>query len=185
MIADTKLRELRAIAERIAQARDEYNAALVASDLRPAKTADDLSRLVELVRLECPDFDPTGKTMEDIVNVAVAIADRAELRAQKEAKTKTKARKMKEPSGRAFQAYALWRLEGMKQERICARLGNVAQPKVSRWCKAVAKWLAAGNPMPAAIGRHRTITADPSAIDIGERRDGRTPRQRPRVSDEE
>lgn len=60
------------------------------------------------------------------------------------------------------------------------------QWQVSRWAKQVAVWIAAGNVFPDLPAMTAKPTAlDPDVMDMGERQDALTKRQRRRRSDDD
>jgi len=69
-----------------------------------------------------------------------------------------------------------------KQEQIAETMRTqglrAQQGQVSKWLKAVKKYLAAGGILPAVDELDSIDTVDPDVIDMGPRQDGRTPRQR-------
>lgn len=93
---------------------------------------------------------------------------------------------VRRPSDNAIAAWRLRDIKGLKtQNEIADRLTNelgrpISQGQVSRWLKDVENYLAAGNVLPNPTPSSRARPIDPSAINEGRRRDGRTPRQRHR-----
>jgi hypothetical protein len=97
---------------------------------------------------------------------------------------------LKEPDKEAFSAYRVHKLLGKNQTETAEMLTrefcrSINQGQVSRWCKAVRKWIAAGGLMPSEPMTKPTVSSvDPNVLDMGKRADGRTPRQRERRDDE-
>src|SRR5262249_16787745 len=93
------------------------------------------------------------------------------------------------PSDEAIAAYRLCVLKGMKQIDIAAALTQefkrpVTQGTVSRWIKQAEKWIAAGNILPELGGKaNKPSPVDPEQIDLGQRQDKLTKRQRKRRED--
>lgn len=98
--------------------------------------------------------------------------------------TPTPSRKLLvEPSPNAFAAYRACRILGQKQTDVAGGLG-ANQGEVSRWVKQVADWITAGNVLPDLPTMSSKPTAlDPDVIEMGERQDRHTKRQRQRRSD--
>lgn len=103
-------------------------------------------------------------------------------------------RKVKQPSSNDFRAYLATVVGGLTQPKAAEMLTEATgepwgQSRVSRRVKAVKDWIEAGNSVPTIESlppsSRRTITVDPSILDIGERMDGRTVRQRQRRSDDD
>jgi hypothetical protein len=102
--------------------------------------------------------------------------------------------KQKQPPDYMIQAYRMRWITGWKQAQIAeamtTELGRtIKQPKVSEWLKRVRDWLEAGNVLPdiADHGDSQPISesaTDPELLDMGQRQDGRTPRQRERWEDD-
>lgn len=98
--------------------------------------------------------------------------------------TPTPSRKpLVEPSLNAFAAYRAHRLLGKTQTNIAEELSSsqraVSQGQASRWVTQVAEWVEAGNVLPDFQPPTTKPTAiDPAVIDMGERQDGLTKRQR-------
>ena len=96
---------------------------------------------------------------------------------------------LKEPTKDAFAAYKVHKLLGKNQPETATILTKqfsrpVTQGQVSRWCKAVAKWTAAGGLVPPELTMNPTVrSVDPDVLEMGQRVDGRTPRQRERRDD--
>ena len=91
----------------------------------------------------------------------------------------------KEPSPDAFKAYRACTVLGKTQTDVAKEL-NVKQWKVSRWVKKVSVYIQAGNilpDLPRLAGK--PVAVDPAVIEMGEREDHRTRRQRPATSDDD
>lgn len=91
----------------------------------------------------------------------------------------------KRPADIAFMAWRLRDLKGYRSqakiaEAMSKQLGRrVHQGEVSRWLKEVNEYFTAGGVFPDLPGVHgRPQSVDPVVIDMGRRRDGRTPHQR-------
>jgi hypothetical protein len=94
--------------------------------------------------------------------------------------------KRKEPSRQAVAAWRAWKFGGEKQAEIGKRLGGLKQYKISRMCKEVEQYRNDGNALPdlgLPSETAKPASVDPSAIEMGERQDGLTRRQR-RKADE-
>ncbi len=93
------------------------------------------------------------------------------------------AKSLDEPSQNAIAAYRAVVLTGIKQGEIADKL-DTNQGQISRWVKQVGKWLKAGNILPDMDGGHpKTITVDPAVLEMGERQDNLTMRQRAKSTD--
>lgn len=98
---------------------------------------------------------------------------------------------MKEPCKEALAAYRLWFLQGSKQGAIAEVLSRefhrpISQGQVSKWLKEVKKYLEAGNILPPPKELHENPASfDPDVLEMGQRQDGRTKRQRPRRDDDD
>jgi hypothetical protein len=95
-----------------------------------------------------------------------------------------------EPSRRAIAAYRIHYLKDGTQSEIAAAIQSqfrtpCSQGQVSRWLKQVAAFIEAGNVLPSLLETPPTDTVDPNVIDMGQRQDGRTPRQRKRRDDDD
>jgi len=93
---------------------------------------------------------------------------------------------MRRPSEMALAAYRLSLVTGANQEEIANVLQKqfrepVTQPKVSRMVRRVQRYLNAGNilPPPPKTPQHAK-SFDPSTLELGERTDRLTKRQRTR-----
>jgi hypothetical protein len=97
-----------------------------------------------------------------------------------------KRQKTKEPSQKAFAAYRTVRILRKTQLETARELG-VRQGQISRWVKQVAEWIEAGNVLPdlPQVPHRRARAVDPEVIDMGEREDHRTRRQREKKSDDD
>jgi hypothetical protein len=113
---------------------------------------------------------------------------------RKSEKSEPKARPKKSrrpPSDLAVATYRIWFPLNLSQEEIASLISKkvgytVKQNKVSRMLKQVKLFLAAGNDLPALPKPSaRSAPIDPSKIDLGERSDRLTKRQRNRQSDSE
>ena len=95
-------------------------------------------------------------------------------------------RQMKEPPANAFAAYRAVMLAGRKQSEVKRELG-VNQSTVSRWVKYVAKWVEAGNLLPAEMRalppRGKPTAMDPRKLEEGPRLDRRHPSGRRKEDD--
>jgi hypothetical protein len=100
---------------------------------------------------------------------------------------------LKEPHKDAIAVYRYAIATGKKQTelaedtKLMSMLGRpVDQGTISRWLKKVRTWLEAGNVLPdhLEVSRSTPKPIDPERLDLGRRRDGLTPRQRPRRSDD-
>jgi hypothetical protein len=96
-------------------------------------------------------------------------------------------RPMKQPSNDAFTAYRVWVATGIIQEELAEMLTKelkrpVHQGTVSRWIDQVKSWLEAGNVLPDLSPplNKKPTAIDPERIDLGERQDHRSERQRER-----
>jgi hypothetical protein len=97
-----------------------------------------------------------------------------------------KPRGIQRPSEKVFKAWRLRDLTGINnQTELAAKLNEQGVPatqgQVSRWLKEVDEYLRAGNSLPpldALPAKPQSI--DPEIIELGERQDGRTVRQRER-----
>lgn len=88
---------------------------------------------------------------------------------------------VKQPTEKALQAWRLQTLLGINdQTELAQKLTqngvSATQGQVSRWLKQVKDYLEAGNVLPGLPTMSKTQTVDPSVIDMGERKDRRTPR---------
>ncbi len=106
--------------------------------------------------------------------------------------TSSSRRGLREPSKLAFAAYQIHKLLDKKQDEVARLLrekfpGCVAkQGQVSRMCKAVGGWIAAGGLLPSEhTAQTPARSVDPSVLEMGRRSDGLTFRQRERKSDDE
>ncbi len=92
----------------------------------------------------------------------------------------------KRPPENALTAWRLRDLQGINDQTNLAKemikLGVPAtQGQVSRWLKQVEEYLKAGNILPDLKPmRHKPDSVDPAVIEMGQRQDNRTPRQRSR-----
>lgn len=93
---------------------------------------------------------------------------------------KKAASKLKEPSDKAIEAYR--QLFGGRNQKQVAQDFYVDQGTISRWKTGVAQWIAAGHvlPDPPKPITTKPIPMDPAQIDLGQRRDHRSPHQRGR-----
>jgi hypothetical protein len=94
----------------------------------------------------------------------------------------------KMPPEKARQAYWTRLAVGDNQTTIARKMTENGVPanqgQVSRWLRAVDAFLAAGGIMPPLQRMHEQPQAmDPGTLDMGERQDGRTPRQRGKMVD--
>jgi hypothetical protein len=96
-------------------------------------------------------------------------------------------RSLKEPTAEAFKAYRALVVTGKTQKQLAQLLTEelkrpIHQGTVSRWVNQVSDWLEAGNVLPDLSEplRKRPTVMDPERIDLGERQDGRSKRQRGR-----
>jgi hypothetical protein len=94
---------------------------------------------------------------------------------------------MKQPSNDAFTAYRARLATGKNQTELALLLTNewrrpVHQGTVSRWNDQVKSWLEAGNVLPDLSPplTKKPTAIDPERIDLGERQDHRSQRQRER-----
>jgi hypothetical protein len=92
----------------------------------------------------------------------------------------------KRPPEKAFQAWQIRELVGISKqgdiaEMMTTRGVSATQGQVSKWLAAVEEWRRAGGLMPE-VGDldSEPQSVDPDILDMGARRDGRTPRQRDR-----
>jgi hypothetical protein len=92
---------------------------------------------------------------------------------------------LKIPSQDAFLAFFLYRIVGRVQEDVALMVAEGTrrtcdQGTISRWVKQVEGWIAQNNPLPALSMEvmRRAFSVDPRKLDMGSRKDGRTPRQR-------
>lgn len=103
---------------------------------------------------------------------------------------KKPANPIKRPPERAFQAWRLRDLQGINsQTEIANKMTEMgvkaSQGQVSRWLDQVEEYLKAGGIFPTLDPlTHKPDSVDPSVIEMGQRQDGRTPRQRNRRSDD-
>jgi hypothetical protein len=98
--------------------------------------------------------------------------------------------KILEPSKDAFTVYRYHVLTGKKQMVLATDPNlmellskKVVQGTISRWLTQVKQWLEAGNVLPNLPEHHpatKPSPMDPQRIDLGERQDGRTKRQKQR-----
>ena len=127
-------------------------------------------RVVELLRKDST-AEPTAERASEGQGKATAQAPESE-------------RPVIRPSDKALQAWRLRDLCGInKQTELANELTKNGSPatqgQVSRWLKEVEAYLKAGNVLPSIeplAAAPRAI--DPRIIEMGERQDGRTPRQR-------
>jgi hypothetical protein len=102
------------------------------------------------------------------------------------ATNKEKPKRIKQPTRKMWLAWRLSVAEGIRPQGEVARKlieeGFYAtQGQVSRWVGKVRDYLAAGDPLPPFHELNgKPMSIDPAKLDMGERQDGRTPRQRPR-----
>ncbi len=95
----------------------------------------------------------------------------------------------KEPPNAAWQAYYVREtLRITNQTEIAEKMTKQGTPatqgQVSRWLKAVDAWLEAGGIKPTLEELHEQPKGiDPAKLDMGARQDGRTPRQRDKMTD--
>ena len=94
---------------------------------------------------------------------------------------------LKQPSNDAFTAYRAGLATGKNQTELAQLLTNewrrtVYQGNVSRWLDQVKSWLEAGNVLPdlSPPAYKKPLAMDPDRIDLGERQDHRSERQRER-----
>ncbi len=95
------------------------------------------------------------------------------------------------PSENAVKCYRVHFAKKMTQEEIATLLTlelgcPVSQGQVSRWIKLVTKWIEDGNVLPAmpTPPRRQPRSIESSKLDLGQRQDHRTSRQRPRRSED-
>jgi hypothetical protein len=69
--------------------------------------------------------------------------------------SKTRAKRIKEPSKIAIEAYRTWKFLGKNQDGLGLMFG-VKQSTVSRWVNTVDRWLKAGNVLPDDLARPST-----------------------------
>ncbi|MCA9095466.1 MAG: hypothetical protein KDA68_18430 [Planctomycetaceae bacterium] len=86
----------------------------------------------------------------------------------------------KRPSDDAFWLYRLWAATGLSQTALAKRFQKenrkpMTQGQVSRQIDAVNEWLATGNLLPDTQPLREITSLDPREIEMGARRDGRTP----------
>ena len=101
--------------------------------------------------------------------------------------------KPKPPSEVAIKAYRFHLLSssGSTQTEIAEALSRelgrpVSQGTLSRWLRQVTDWIKAGNILPdLSIPTRKPQSIDPGVIDMGERRDRHTQRQREKKTDDE
>jgi hypothetical protein len=100
---------------------------------------------------------------------------------------------LKEPPREAFSVYRYRFATGKNQTELASDpklmeiIGKtVTQGQISRLLKRVTTWIEAGNVLPSLPKlNEKPRPIDPERLDLGERQDGQTPRQRPqRESDE-
>jgi hypothetical protein len=89
------------------------------------------------------------------------------------------------PPDKAFRAWYIRDMLGVSNQteiaEMMTKLGIMAtQGQVSKWLREVEKYRAAGGIIPTVDKLNKPEAIDPSVIDMGARRDGLTPRQRPR-----
>ena len=95
------------------------------------------------------------------------------------------------PSDDAIKCYRANFVTGMTQTKLSERMTKelnrpISQGQVSRWIKQVKEWIAAGNVLPGlpVSKRENPASFDPRTLELGARRDHRTPRQRDRRSED-
>jgi hypothetical protein len=97
---------------------------------------------------------------------------------------------LKPPSAEALAAYRLFILQGKTQTAIAEELTiewgkPVNQGSVSRWIKQSGAWIKAGNVLPGIENKSaKPVTMDPAQIELGERQDSLTKRQRDKRTEE-
>jgi hypothetical protein len=93
---------------------------------------------------------------------------------------------LKRPPDKAFQAWQIRELVGISKQGDIAEMMttqgvSATQGQVSKWLAAVEEWRQAGGLMPdVGTLENEPQSVDPDILDMGARRDGRTPRQRDR-----
>ena len=121
-----------------------------------------------------------GKTAD------LAEAESVEAPPVRDGKAHTGGGQRKQPPDIALAAYRLEMATGMKQASIAAKLQaeftkHVSQGQVSRWIRAVKKFLKDGNVLPSIEPmKHKPKSFDPSVLEMGRRQDRRAKRQRDR-----
>ena len=111
------------------------------------------------------------------------------LTAETEAGPPQKTPSEKEPPKAAWQAYYVRETLGItNQTEIAEKMTEQGTPatqgQVSKWLKAVDAWLEAGGIKPTLEELHEQPKGiDPAKLDMGARQDGRTPRQRDKMTD--
>ena len=119
--------------------------------------------------------------------------EKAEREAEGEQAATGKTGRIREPSKIVIAAYRYHILRGEKQakiaEKLTAEFGSpVSQGQVSRWIREVRQYIEAGNVLPDLDGEklnQKPTATDPAIIEMGEREDHLTKRQRPRCENEE
>jgi|GEM_PF-5766103 len=97
--------------------------------------------------------------------------------------------KVKEPPKIAMQAFRLYYLKGEKQEDIAKEMSrqygkSINQGQVSRWINETKIYVDAGNILPELPKLPKPVTVDPDILEMGERQDRLTKRQRQQISDD-
>lgn len=94
---------------------------------------------------------------------------------------------VKQPSKNALTAYRVWLVTGKTQNELAEMLTKelrrfVCQGTVSRWIDQAQRWLEAGNVLPdlSPSPNKKPLPMDPERIDLGQRQDHRSERQRER-----
>ena len=97
----------------------------------------------------------------------------------------------REPSPDAIACYRVFFLKGMKQQPLADYMTKelkrpISQGAVSRWLREVKKWIEAGNILPDLPEplKRKPDSIDAGVIEMGQREDGLTPRQRNRRSED-
>lgn len=120
------------------------------------------------------------------VKADLAEAESVEAPPARKGKTPTGRRQRRHPPDIALAAYRIEMATGMNQTDIAAKLQAeftkpVSQGQVSRWIKAVKKFLKDGNVLPSIEPMtYKPKSFDPSVLEMGRRQDGRAVRQRDR-----
>ena len=95
------------------------------------------------------------------------------------------------PSNDAIACYRALLATGLRQTELAKVLTTelkrpISQGQVSRWIKQVEEWIKAGNVFPSLpkMERKKPDTSEPRTLELGPRKDHRTPRQRERRSED-
>ncbi|MGC9258582.1 MAG: hypothetical protein ACP5I8_00685 [Phycisphaerae bacterium] len=163
---------------------DMRDAAVIVLDYFPSclySRPNDKHAYIDAVAAEEKQYDDVRRVLRGLAYIATDTVAAEPVGA---AESERKALGTKEPERQAVKAYRLVVVTGKSQSEVATMMGTY-QGKISRWVNKTTAWIKAGNVLPDIEGLHaKPISVDPAIIDMGERKDHLTKRQRGHRSDD-